>query len=333
MPPRPAYPSRPRARRWSLAVTATALALTGTWPAVAAPPDPTPRPPVGLGSTGISWVDDWWRDTWWMTPTPEPTTSPTPSANPSPTSSASPTPSESSTPAPRVDLAERIASDMTGTHEERPHGVPESYDWAAGPRVGKGNSCPSDWNAMIPWGHAYEPASGNPATNTRVHVKGLQTLYLSKSDGQWHVWQSSEDVGGAMYVEDFVGDESKGGPEYVRDEPDGGQSAIPGDGFNFHFWTPERATVDCSDIAGVVSTVQARLVVDDTAKPDDRSTARFLMSVGADYWRSLDAQWAADWSNNGDIGIGKFRFIGTEFTSYYMTTMTKDQLAENPPPL
>ncbi|MGL5818932.1 MAG: hypothetical protein ACRCYR_15290 [Phycicoccus sp.] len=233
----------------------------------------------------------------------------------------------------RAALAARIAADMAGAHEERPHGVPDDYSWARGPRVNLGNRCPADWTSMMPWGQTYEAASGNPATNTRVHVKDLTTWYLSKKDRKWRVWQSSRDVEGAMYVEDYVSDVSRTGPEYVRDEPGGGQSAIPGDGFNFHFWTPKRSRVDCADIAGVVSVLRARLVVDDPAGPDDRARARFVMSVGADYWRSQTARWAPDFVNNDDIGIGKFRYVTPTFSSYYMTTMTREQLAKNPPPL
>jgi hypothetical protein len=287
---------RRRSRRWWSAGIAMFSMWAGTVP----------------GSTG-AW------------PTPEPT---------APTQQPTAGPSQEAGPAVAPQgLAERIAADMEGGHEERPHGLPDSSGWADGPRVNMGDECPGGWNSMIPWGQIYVPVSGNPATNTRVHVKDLRTLYLSKSDGRWHVWQSSTDVKGAMYREDFAGDQSRSGPQYVRDEPGGGQSAVPGGGYNFHFWTPDRGSVDCGDIAGVVSTMKVRLVVDDPAKPDDRRSARFMASVGADYWRNDTAQWAADWSNNGDIGIGKLRFVGTAFESVYMTTMTKAQLADHPPPL
>ncbi|MGL5850221.1 MAG: hypothetical protein ACRCZD_05485 [Phycicoccus sp.] len=221
---------------------------------------------------------------------------------------------------------------MTGKHDGPPHGI-ESLNWASGPRLGMGNECPSDWGAMIPWGQVYEAAEGNRATNTRVHVKDLEAYYLSKADDTWRLLVASPDVEGSMFREDFSGNSSRNGAGTVRDEAGGGQSAVPGDGHNFHFWTSKRVQVDCSDIAGMVSVMSARLVVDDPTGPDDRSKAKFVACVGADYWRNLTVQWAADWSNNADAGIGKCRYVGTRFSSHYMTTLSEQQLAQNPPPL
>lgn len=65
---------------------------------------------------------------------------------------------------------ETIISDMQGLHEGRMHGVPDSDDWARGPRLGMGNN-PGNFRAIIAWGQVYEAAEGNPATNSRVKIK------------------------------------------------------------------------------------------------------------------------------------------------------------------
>ncbi|MBH8576634.1 hypothetical protein I8752_27325 [Nostocaceae cyanobacterium CENA369] len=68
-------------------------------------------------------------------------------------------------------------------------------------------------------------------------------------------------------------------------------SVKTGNGYNFHFWPPGRASINPIDVMGMFTTVQARLVVDDFNKPDDRSKARYILSMGGDYWFNLTAQW------------------------------------------
>ena len=130
---------------------------------------------------------------------------------------------------------ELLISDMQGPHEARPRGVPDNQEWAFNPRIAMGND-PGDWQAMITWGQFYEPVEGNPATNTRVQIRDIKAYYLSKTDNEWHLWQESEVVEGAAYVEDFAGDESI--PADIRTEEEGVSVAPAGEGYNFHFWTP-----------------------------------------------------------------------------------------------
>ncbi len=225
-----------------------------------------------------------------------------------------------------------IADDMRLPHEGQPSGVPESYDWSAGPRIGYGNEPPADWNAFITWGQVYEDAQGSPATNTRVQIRDIKAYYLSAETRRWYLLQFDRLVEGAAYVEDFVDNASV--PADIRAEADGSLSVRLVDGYNFHFW-PEstRVPINTTDIAGIFTTVQARLILDDPALPDDRDQARYLMSMGGDYWRDLAAEWQADWSTVGDVAIGRFRYITPEWQSFNMTTVSAEMLCANPPPL
>jgi hypothetical protein len=229
-----------------------------------------------------------------------------------------------------ADPIETIADDMRLPHEGRPHGVPQSFDWAAGPRLGMGND-PGTFKAMIAWGQLYEDADGNPATNTRVQIRDIKAYALSKADGQWHLLQSAHRVEGAAYREDFAGDVNRAAD--VKVEEDGSVSVKAGEGYNYHFWpSTGRTSIDPDDIGGVWTTVQARLVLDDPDGPDDRDRARYLLSVGGDYWLSLTAQWD-QWKTNGDIGIGRFRYVKREWQAFNMTTLSEEELRQNPPPL
>jgi len=229
-----------------------------------------------------------------------------------------------------INSLETIANDMLLPHEGIPHGVPEAYNWAREPRTGMGNN-PKLFTAMTAWGHLYEDANGNPAVNTRVQIGNIRAYILSKADSQWHLVQSSESVEGAAFREDFVNNSSM--PADIRPEEDGSISVKTSEGYNFHFWPPSgRVIIAQQDIAGVFVTIQARLVIDDFNKPDDRVQARYLLGAGGDYWLSQNAVWFF-WKTNNDIAIGRFKYVTSDWQAFNMTTLSTDELQYNPPPL
>ena len=229
-----------------------------------------------------------------------------------------------------VNSVGEIINDMTLPHEAAPKGVSLSYDWAQKPRLGMGNT-PGKFTALIAWGQVYETSAGNTATNTRVELKNIRTYVLSRKTNQWTRVQATTSVDGAAYREDFANDQSK--PAMVRNESSGGLSVVAGNGYNFHFWpTSGRVTIDPNDIAGVFTTVQARLVLDNPNAPDDRNKAQYLLSMGADYWLNQSAQWD-NFKTNGDVGIGRFKLVTTQWKAFNMSSATPQQLRQNPPPL
>jgi hypothetical protein len=224
---------------------------------------------------------------------------------------------------------DEIINDMILPHEGLPHGVPLSVDWSQKPR--KGAAEPGvGWTAAIAWGQVYEWVNGSPATNTRIQIKDLEMYYLSKTDHNWHLLQKAVKVNGANYVEDFAGDVNK--PANIRIESDGSISTTCGGGYNFHFWPSSgRVTIPVNDVAGCFTTVKARIILNDKNGIDDRINAKYLMSVGGDWWLSLTAPWD-NWKTNWDIGIGRFRFITPEWKSFNMYSVSADTIRENPPP-
>lgn len=228
-----------------------------------------------------------------------------------------------------VNAVSVIAADMQLPHEGQPHGVPFTYDWALKPRLGLGNT-PGTFAAMTAWGQVYEDAQGNPATNTRVEITGLKAYMLSKRDHHWHLLQDGQQIDGAAYREDFANDVNQ--PADMRSDADGRISVSAGGGYNYHFWPAGRASIDPGDVAGIFTTVQARLVLDNPEEPDDRAQARYLLSMGGDYWRDLHAPWD-NFRTNGDIGIGRFKYVTSAWQSFNMTTLTEAELQTTPPPL
>ena len=233
-------------------------------------------------------------------------------------------------PAP-VNTVQTIIDDMTAPHDAPPHGVPAAWRWAQGPEIHLGNQ-PGHFTAMTAWGQLYEVMAGNPATNSRVQIRGIQAFLLSKTNGKWRQLQRSTLVEGAAYREDFSEDAHH--PADVRQEADGTISVTAGGGYNFHFLTPgDRAALDPTDIAGIFTTCQARLIVGNPNAPDDRAQARLVMDMGGDYWASLTAEWAPQQANNDDIGMGRFKLIRVDWQAFNMCTVPAAQLRDNPPPL
>jgi hypothetical protein len=219
---------------------------------------------------------------------------------------------------------------MQGKNEGYPHGVPLSYQWANGPVVVMGNHS-NGWQAITSWGAVYVDSKGNPATNTRVNIRNMQTYFLQQSSGKWLSLQNTSTPTGAAYREDFSGDINR--PADLRLESDGSISATAGEGYNFHFYPAGRASIDPNDIGGIVVVLEARLIVADPAKPDDRTSARYLCGGGADYYPALAGGWPGNASFNPGVAIGKMKYVQNDWRSFAMTTLTQAQLRSNPPPV
>lgn len=208
------------------------------------------------------------------------------------------------------------------------HGVPNNYTWAFRPE--KIERYPNDFRAFMTWGQVYEDAAGNPASNSRVALRDITAWVLLKSTGSWKKLQHSTGVEGAAFLENFAGNHAVDADE--RDEPDGSLSVTAGGGSNYHFWAHGgRAALDSTDVAGLVMTLDSRLVLDDPAGEDDRSRARYLVGVGADLWRDAYVDHNPPHTIQA-VGLGRMRYVQPYWQTVTMTTLTADQLRANPPP-
>jgi hypothetical protein len=233
--------------------------------------------------------------------------------------------------APGAEVPKLLKHDMSGKHAGRMHGVPLNYNWAKHPRVGVGNHPDRHgFTAISAWGQIYEDAGGSPARNVRVSCRDIAIWILSKRTGKWRRCNASKPINGANYVESFAGNASK--PADLRPEPHGAVSATLGGGYNFHLYsTRNRAPIDPHDIGGVVSLYSARVIMDDPRGVDERHLARYLGSAGADYW--LDRYVPAAPGTSADVGIGKARYLTTEWMTFTMSTLSLRRLERHPPPL
>ncbi len=231
-----------------------------------------------------------------------------------------------------LNSVQTILDDMRLLHEGIPHGVGAETGWRDGPRVGWGIN-PYGFVAFTAWGQVYEDINGNPAKNTRVQIRNMEAYYLTKSTGQWIELQNSSDISGMAYLESFADDKNIQPDKRDESHNGGGLSVTAGNGYNYHFWpSGSRATIDPNDVAGVYTTVQARLILNDPSKPDDRATSRYILSMGGDYWKTLTAQWDY-YKTNADYAIGRFKYVTNDWQAFNCFAGDAEALKKNPPPL
>ncbi len=189
---------------------------------------------------------------------------------------------------------------------------------------------------MTNWGQAYIPVAGSTAINTRCQIRNVKSYQL-RNDRKWYLVQNSLSPEGAAYVENFANNANIASGARDESANGGGVSVIVGvgawAGHNFHFWSAGgRAIVDETNIVGVFTTCEARLIVDDPNKPDDRSTCKNILQMGADWWLNTTTGWLPDWSANSGIGGGRSKWVTSNWQSFNFCTLTPTQIFANPPP-
>ena len=230
---------------------------------------------------------------------------------------------------------------MTGPCSAALHGA-EGMSWggkcAANPGY-SGSPVPAKnykgewWQAMVAWGQAYIPVEGSSATNTRLQLRNLVTKFLQK-DGQWRTMNTSN-PGGCSYFENFANNDCIGSGARDESANGGGLSVIvgvgPWAGRNYHFYSDHRESVDVNNLVGVFTSVEARLIVDDAGKPDDRAQCKNILSMGADWWLNTSVGWLPDWSANSGLGGGRNKWVTTEWQTFSFTSQSPSDTRANPP--
>jgi len=223
------------------------------------------------------------------------------------------------------DALTRIANDM-GVNEGHPHGVPPTYDFYSGSFIGMGND-PAGNAAIEFWGDLYIDAGGNPATNTLVNIRNCQIWWKRASTGAWTLGVLTNTVEIGRYAEDFSSFIALLTP---RTETDGSLSFKTVSGEVAHFYAPfPRIPIDPADMGGIVSVCEARLIVDNSGLADDRSSAKFLLGAGGDYYPATTGPGI---TGNPGIGGGKFKYVTSDWNSFAFTTLSLTELSTDPTP-
>lgn len=206
-----------------------------------------------------------------------------------------------------------IISDMSLPSEAQV--IDPRYDWQRQPLVTqyapKGTILPSWWPGnrpewcyrLLSWYTAFE-AQGNRATNTRVQVRSLRTYILSNATRKWTLVDSTTAPMGGLWVYPFnyAGNFDSTG---ARSEETGGYSIKPAYPHFHHGYGTTYSISNPADIRAVYIAMDFRLVVDDPAKPDDRSAAKYVVDTGADYYPGQNQNWGVNYAP----GVGNGRYL------------------------
>jgi hypothetical protein len=259
-----------------------------------------------------------------------------PLAHGAPVRVAAPAPASSTIPATTVTApgpvrsppVAKVVADMTEPNTVHPAGVPPSYSWWAGPEVAAGSTPPAGYDSLTGWGNVYAAAGRPAAPGALVELRDEQTWIFSRSLRRWIEVQSSERPGGVLDSESVDNDVSY--PATVRVEPDGGVAVRMVPGLAFQFWpSGPRPTIAPSDVDGVFTTVQARVIPADPSAPGRSLGASFVVDTGGDYWRSP----TAPWPDNAGIFDGRFDVVTAQWQSISMSSWTTARFEADPPPL
>ncbi|WP_413290661.1 hypothetical protein [Bdellovibrio sp. HCB337] len=245
-----------------------------------------------------------------VTPTATPIPTPTPKVVPTATPAVTATPASSPTvtianPA----IATIVASQTATSHEAKIPSI--RYDWQKYPVIimqsPSGADIPSWFEFSKPewcytlnsWLQVFE-AEGNTAKNTRVQFRNLKIFVLSESTRKWSLVKSdvSPYTDSWQYPFAFSAD---GG---TRVESSGGLSFKPKYPVFAHGYGTQTTIVP-QDVRAVFVSMETKLVLENASGTDDRSSAKYLVNVGADYWPNAQAV-NKTWSYAPGIGQGRF---------------------------
>lgn len=200
---------------------------------------------------------------------------------------------------------------------------------------------PSYYSAMIGWAGIYRASLGGGTTandtNTRVAVKDFRGWIL-KTDGSWvqvHNVTPNSAIAGDRWPENFSGATIGNA---TRVESDTSYSQYMQHGYVWHFFANSRVTVDPATTVGVVIYYYGRLVLDNINGTDDRAAAKYVMTAGGDWWRSLTAPHIAynadpNLTNAAEIGWSKLKLMTNDWQPIFFTNIAPATLAANPPPI
>lgn len=219
------------------------------------------------------------------------------------------------------------------------------YEWQQRPMVitpaPRGDAIPSWWtgnrpewtNLAISWFQVFE-AQGNGATNSRVQVKNIKVYTLSEATRKWQEVDSRETPDVDLWKYPFALEGSNSGK---RSESSGGISLKPTYPF-FHHGYGTTKSINGPDVRAVYVSMEFRLVVEDTNKPDDRASARYVVNAGADYH---PGNGQGGWSLGYAPGIGQGRMMlatnewrtATMLVPTTRNGATLEEMRTNPPPM
>lgn len=214
--------------------------------------------------------------------------------------------------------AHLLATGVGAQSEAPPHGVPEHWDWVTG-AVGTQTAPPGDaYTHANYWGAVFRGAANTTPTNTLVELRRCSFWLLYQGETSWLQVPTSAALGGSTFSPTY----DAGGPDPdVLESDQTGARVVPAPDHIWHFW-PENGYQPIRDrdqIVEVLTNCQTRLALRDSAGPDDRASADYLVHVGADWRDPADPGCANDAYICPSLGVGRFERVRSDWrnTSFH----------------
>ena len=195
------------------------------------------------------------------------------------------------------------------------------------------NALPAGWTSGTGWGQIYRDYTNASDSNTRIAIKDFYVYLFNKNTKTWQQVQGPT-FNGASYVENYATNNSVSANS--RTEADGSISVKLTKGYNFHFYPGGRWNITTAlggaGQAGYYAVFKARKIMDNPSGVDDRSTARYLMNVGGDWWQTPSVGYGGFAVTNREIGFSKFKYISNDWQTIRQSTVLDADLTNFPPP-
>jgi hypothetical protein len=235
-------------------------------------------------------------------------------------------------------IVDTLISDMSEMNDLPLKGVNPKYGFARGPGYNLAGTDSGGANYVLPWFVQFE-GEGNGAWNTRVEMRNLRLFVKSHSTGEWSRLINSNRFSG---IQCDQGSNYFHCPQQAQVQDSGDSaSTLPLSNLNLHGWWGGREPIESWDMAAMVISLDARVIKNSDGGVDDRSKAKYLIQVGADYYptnashdRILEA-----------VGVSRAKLVTSDWQTFTFSTLgdvgkqepgggiSSSDLRKNPPPL
>jgi hypothetical protein len=197
--------------------------------------------------------------------------------------------------------------------------------------------------AALPWVVIFDGVN-NAASNSAVEMRNMLAYVKSRATGKWALLGGPANVGGTYYGKPNTGLPATDEVVLARTASSSTIKVPDNSGYFWHgWWGSGRLSINPDDIAAMFVTVQARLVVADPNRADDRARAQIGLQVGADYYLTTSSIYPESYAPA--IGINRTKTINSNWQAYNFTTfsdvgvqdkgggISEADFRSNPPPL
>ena len=218
----------------------------------------------------------------------------------------------------------------------------DTNDWKYAPRAGSGNGTkPAGWKGVGVWATIYLQEGQQPVSNTGIEFQNMKIWAYTETLG-WKLLEHANPTG-SFYDENFSNDAHASFISNYINYGEEKRTRIKLDystvGYNYHpfgsqidlveaGFLNEDGSVKNGDTLYILSEMDIRLCVWNSALPSDLDDAKYVANIGADWWREKGLSWTPDWNSNKDVCVGQFRTITKDWKKLYMTNVPSGRYEE-----